>query len=293
MSVSDLPTESELIVKGRKAAYCARRLGQASDLLTGKDMEDLIQVAMLAHWKHHQNGRPISFCFICARQAAEKYFCRNIMVRNPRSPFSLDAPLHDGGDLPHERLAPPAPADNEPLHLDWLSDEILESVLLEARLVAGFSQYHLTRCWDTIQTDKRIVRLAANGHTNASIAELIGTTEGTIRKRRQRIRRLLEHLLPVCTTAPNCVGFAPGSSRSTSSSSQNRAVPGGVHWWMRHSGSKLPSRSNHKDSVLNLDHEAIIDLVPQPPFIPLANNSPAAASNAGAHGLHCTSVSLR
>ena len=54
----------------------------------------------------------------------------------------------------------------------------------------------LTRYWDTIQTDKRIIRLAANNHTNASIAELLATTEGTIRNRRQRIRRLLESLLP-------------------------------------------------------------------------------------------------
>ena len=54
----------------------------------------------------------------------------------------------------------------------------------------------MTRYWDTIQKEKRIIRLAANGHTNASIAQLMGTTEGTIRNRRQRIRRLLEGLLP-------------------------------------------------------------------------------------------------
>lgn len=64
-------------------------------------------------------------------------------------------------------------------------------------MAAGFSNRCLSRTQDTIQTDKRIIRLAANGHTNASIAELTGTTEGTIRNRRQRIRRLLEHLLPV------------------------------------------------------------------------------------------------
>jgi DNA-binding NarL/FixJ family response regulator len=60
----------------------------------------------------------------------------------------------------------------------------------------------LTRNWETIRKDKvllrsLIIRLAANGHTNASIAELMGTTEGTIRNRRQRIRRLLESLLPL------------------------------------------------------------------------------------------------
>jgi hypothetical protein len=93
-----------------------------------------------------------------------------------------------------------------PLRLHWLSNEISEGVLFEARVVAGFSQRQLNRQWDTIQTDKRIVRLAANGHTNASIAKLMSTraaaiTEGTIRNRerrsRRRIRRLLEHLLPV------------------------------------------------------------------------------------------------
>ena len=69
----------------------------------------------------------------------------------------------------------------------------------EARVAAGYSSRCLSRTQDTIKTDKRIIRLAANGHTNASIAELMGTTEGTIRNRRQRIRRLLEHLLPAGT----------------------------------------------------------------------------------------------
>ena len=70
-------------------------------------------------------------------------------------------------------------------------------MLCEARVAAGYSNRCSSRFRDTIQTDKRIIRLAANGHTNASIAKLVGTTEGTIRSRRQRIRRLLEHLLPL------------------------------------------------------------------------------------------------
>jgi len=74
-------------------------------------------------------------------------------------------------------------------------------VLFEARRAAGHSKRSLSRYQDTLQADKRIIRLAANGHTNASIAELLtahvaATSEGTIRNRRQRIRRLLEHLLP-------------------------------------------------------------------------------------------------
>jgi hypothetical protein len=198
MSTRDPSQELELVVKGRKAAYCARRrLGGAGDLLTPQDMEDLIQTATLAYWKHHREGRPIPFCFVCARQAAEKHFYRQIMGRNPRSSLSLDVPLHDGGDLPHEWLNVRTPAEDEALRLDWLSDEVLDGVLLEARQAAGYAKHCLTHFWDTILKEKQIIRLAANGHTNASIAELMGTTEGTIRNRRQRIRRLLEHLLPL------------------------------------------------------------------------------------------------
>jgi DNA-directed RNA polymerase specialized sigma24 family protein len=197
MSAYDLPQESEWIVRSRKAAYCARRrLNGAGDLLTAQDMEDMIQAATLAYWQHHREGRPIPFCFVCARQAAEKYFYRRILGRNPRSPLSLDTPLHDGGELPHEWLVSSSLADDDTLRLDWLSDEVLEGVLYEARVAAGFSNRCLSRTQDTIQIDKRIIRLAANGHTNASIAKLVGTTEGTIRNRRQRIRRPLEHLLP-------------------------------------------------------------------------------------------------
>jgi hypothetical protein len=125
------------------------------------------------------------------------YFYRRVLGRNPRSPLSLDVPLHDDGNLPHEWLAPSTPIDDDTLRQDWLSDEVLEGVLFEVRQAAGFSQRMLTRYWDTIQTDKRIIRLVANGHTNASIAKLMGTTEGTIRNRRQRIRRPLETLLPL------------------------------------------------------------------------------------------------
>jgi DNA-directed RNA polymerase specialized sigma24 family protein len=197
MIACDLPQEPELIIRGRKAAYCARRrLSGGGDILTAQDMEDMIQAATMAYWQHHRAGRPIPYCFVCARQAAENYFYRRILGRNPRSPLSLDSPLHDGGDLPHEWLASTAPIDDDTLRLDWLSDEVLEGVLYEARVAAGFSNRCLSRTQGTVQTDKQIIRLAANGHTNASIAKLAGTTEGTIRNRRQRIRRLLEHLLP-------------------------------------------------------------------------------------------------
>ena len=43
-------------------------------------------------------------------------------------------------------------------------------MLYEARHAAGYSQRKLTRHWQTILTDKQIIRLAGNAHTNASIA---------------------------------------------------------------------------------------------------------------------------
>ena len=195
MSTDNLSAEPELVIQSRKAAYCARRRLDGPDLTT-QDMEDMSQAAALAYWKQHREGRSPAFCFVCARTAAEKYFFRHILGRNPRNPLSLDAPMHDGGDLPYEWLPGPIPVSDRISRLDWLSDEILEGVLFEARHAAGFSKRQMTRYLDTVQTDKRIIRLAARGHTNASIAQQMGTTEGTIRNRRQRIRRLLESLLP-------------------------------------------------------------------------------------------------
>jgi DNA-directed RNA polymerase specialized sigma24 family protein len=198
MSTRDLPAGSELMLMSRKAAYCARRRLDGADLST-QDMEDLIQAATLAYWKHYREGRPVPFCFVCARRAAERYFYRKILGRNPRYPLSLDVLWLDGSDPSdgvsgYERLA--SSADDDGRTMRWLSDEVLEGVLFEARQAAGYSKRSLSRCQCTLQTDKHIIRLAANGHTNASIAELLGTTEGTIRNRRQRIRRLLEGLLP-------------------------------------------------------------------------------------------------
>ena len=72
MSTYDLPQEPELMVKSRQAAYCALRRLDGADDLTVQDMEDLIQTAALAYWKHHQEGRSVPYCFVCARQAAEK-----------------------------------------------------------------------------------------------------------------------------------------------------------------------------------------------------------------------------
>ena len=68
--------------------------------------------------------------------------------------------------------------------------------LIEGRKAAGLFQrastYGLNQ--GTIHNEATIIRLAAQGYTNAGIATLLGTTEGTIRNRRQRIRRWLTAL---------------------------------------------------------------------------------------------------
>ena len=197
MSTADLSTEPEVVVKSRQAAYCARcRLGDVQ--LSRADMEDLIQSAAQAYWKYSQRGQPVPYCFVAARDAAKKCYYRQILGRGPLNTLSLDAMEQEIDESPHypaEWLVAPPPGDDA-RSIDWLSDEVLEGVLYEARSAAGYSQHKLTRHWHTIQSDKQIIRLAAGGHTNASIAQIVGTTEGSIRDRRNRIRRLLKALLP-------------------------------------------------------------------------------------------------
>jgi hypothetical protein len=75
MSAYDLPQESDLTITSRKAAQSARRRLNGADLGL-QDTEDMILAATPAYRRHHQAGLSIPFCFACARQAVEKYFCR-------------------------------------------------------------------------------------------------------------------------------------------------------------------------------------------------------------------------
>ena len=197
MNTHDVSTEPEIVVKSRQAAFCARRSLGADDL-TSMDMDDMIQSAALAFWKYSQRGQPVPYCFVAARDAAKKCYYRQILGHGPLNTLSLDAmeqEIDENAHYPAEWLVAYPPGDDT-RSIDWLSDEVLEGALYEARCAAGYSQRKLTRHWQTIQSDKQIVRLAAGGHTNASIAQIIGTTEGSIRDRRNRIRRLLKALLP-------------------------------------------------------------------------------------------------
>jgi hypothetical protein len=183
-----------IMSKARTAAFSARKRFDLYDA-TCADLEDMTQTAALTFWRLMVEGKSPVYAFVAAREEARQCYVEQILGNSPRYPLSLDHPLNEDGDPSHERLA--VPANDEPdQRLDWLSDEVLEGVLFEARQTAGFSQHQMIRYWDTIQKEKRIIRLAANGHTDASIAQLMGTTEGTIRNRRHRIRRLLEGLLP-------------------------------------------------------------------------------------------------
>ena len=183
-----------IMTKARTAAFSARKRFDLYDA-TSADLEDMTQTAALTFWRLMVEGKSPAYAFVATREEARQCYVEQILGSGPRNPLSLDHPLNEDGDPPHERLTVPQ-SDEPGQRLDWLSDEVLESVLFEARQKAGFSQRQMTRYLGTIQKEKRIIRLAANGHTNASIAQLMGTTEGTVRNRRQRIRRLLEGLLP-------------------------------------------------------------------------------------------------
>ena len=71
------------------------------------------------------------------------------------------------------------------------------TTLVEGRKAAGLDQRKITYALDlgTIHNEATIIRLAAQGHTNEAIATLLDTTEGTIKNRRQRIRRWLTALV--------------------------------------------------------------------------------------------------
>jgi len=175
MSTFDLPQEPELLVKSRRAAFCARRSLAAADDLTPMDMDDLIQSAALAFWKYSQRGQPVPYCFVAARDAAKKCYYRQILGRGPLNTLSLDTMEQEIDENPHfpaEWLVAPPPGDDT-RSIDWLSDEVLEGVLYEARRAAGYSQRKLTRHWQTIQTDKQIIRLAANGYTKSRPSECL------------------------------------------------------------------------------------------------------------------------
>jgi len=115
MSTYDLPTEPDLVAKSCQAAYCARRrLGDVE--LSRHDMEDLIQIAALAYWKHLRAGQPVPYCFVAAATRPRSilvgtlgslevfhdqleiagvmrgYFPRNLIVRGCNR--KADLPLH-------------------------------------------------------------------------------------------------------------------------------------------------------------------------------------------------------
>ena len=96
-----------------------------------------------------------------------------------------------------DRLSAAAQEATDLQRLDWLGHEDLVIALVEGRKAAGVSQRAISYALNlgTIHNEATIIRLAAQGHTNESIATLLDTTEGTIRNRRQRIRRWLTALV--------------------------------------------------------------------------------------------------
>jgi len=101
------------------------------------------------------------------------------------------------GDLTYlDRIAAAAQETTDLHRLDWLGQDDLVTTLIEGRKAANVPNHLIARSRNqgTIHNEATIIRLAAQGHTNEGIATLLGTTEGTIKNRRQRIRRWLTAL---------------------------------------------------------------------------------------------------
>ena len=110
---------------------------------------------------------------------------------------NLEDPIFGDDDVTYlDRLSAAAQEATDLERLDWIGKEDLVTTLVEGRKAAGVSQRAISyaRNLGTIHHEATIIRLAAQGHTNEAIATLLGTTEGTIRNRRQRIRRWLTAL---------------------------------------------------------------------------------------------------
>ncbi|HOG45266.1 MAG TPA: CAP domain-containing protein, partial [Anaerolineae bacterium] len=94
------------------------------------------------------------------------------------------------GSSVDQRIAAAGREATDLQRLDWLDQEDLVTALVEGRKAASISQQKISYALNlgTIHNEATIIRLAAQGHSNEAIATLLGTAEGTIKNRRQRIR---------------------------------------------------------------------------------------------------------
>jgi len=200
-----LPATDDYIGKGRVAACCARRRYHLQP--DADEMNELINHAASVYWyKLQVEAQHPSKAWVAARDRTASYYFRKMRcvrtewMNEVARPIHLEDPIvpeNYGDDAVTylDRLAAiTAVADTQ--RLDWIDHEALVQTLVEGRQAAGVSKRAISyaRNLGTIDNEATIIRLAAQGHTNEAIATLLDTTEGTIRNRRQRIRRWLNAL---------------------------------------------------------------------------------------------------
>ena len=193
-----LPADTDYLGKGRVAACCARRRYHLDP--DPDEMDELINHAASVYWHYLEvQEAPPGKAWTAARDRSATYYYRK--MRGARWEYldevkivHLEDPILDSDDITFlDSIAAAGQEATDMQRLDWLGREDLVTALVEGRKAAGLDQRKITYALNlgTIHNEATIIRLAAQGHTNEAIATLLDTTEGTIKDRRQRIRRWL------------------------------------------------------------------------------------------------------
>jgi DNA-binding CsgD family transcriptional regulator len=197
-----LPETTDYVGKGRVAACCARRRYNLQ--LDDDEMNELINHAASVYWHYLEvQNAPPPKAWTAARDRSATYYFRK--MRGARYNYlrevkivHLEDPILDSDDVTFlDSIVAAGQEATDMQRLDWLGREELVTTLVEGRKAAGLDQRKITYALNlgTIHNEATIIRLAAQGHTNEAIATLLDTTEGTIKNRRQRIRRWLTALV--------------------------------------------------------------------------------------------------
>jgi DNA-binding CsgD family transcriptional regulator len=197
-----LPQTTDYVGKGRVAACCARRRYNLQP--DADEMNELMNHAASVYWHYLevQQAHPAK-AFVAARDRSATYYFRKMRggklahLREVKV-VNLEDPIAGDGDVTYlDRISAAAGEATDLQRLNWLDKEDLVTTLIDGRKAAGVSQRAISyaRNLGTIHNEATIIRLAAQGHTNEGIATLLDTTEGTIKNRRQRIRRWLTALV--------------------------------------------------------------------------------------------------
>jgi len=229
------PKVTDYVGKGRVAACCARRRYNLRP--DADEMNELINHAASVYWYYLEvQNAPPPKAWVQARDRSATYYFRKMRggrieylheVRVVHLQDPISGPDDDVTYL--DRLTVAAQEATELQRLDWLGGEDLVTTLIEGRKAAGVPRRSITYALNrgTIHKEATIIRLAAQGHTNEGIATLLDTTEGTIKNRRQRIRRWLTALAEQNGVADLVEGWDRSGGNHQRSARIQHAYPGG------------------------------------------------------------------